>query len=139
MKNYKQIIHENHLIAIIINNKSISKGINFYTKPNNAFQIGIHLQDKGTKLLPHSHKISKPLSIKSIQEVLYVIKGKIKVNLYTLKGEKISSHILKVRESILLISGGHGVEFLENSKVYEVKQGPYPGVKKAKEYFQGDK
>ena len=35
--------------------------------------------------------------------------------------------MLKTGDIILLAQGGHGFEFLEESEIIEVKQGPYAG------------
>ena len=34
---------------------------------------------------------------------------------------------MKTGDVILLVSGGHGFEMLEESEIIEVKQGPYAG------------
>lgn len=110
-------------------------GVRFFTDERNPFQIGEHRRPKGTKLPPHIHIIEKPLVISTIQEVLVVQEGKIRVTLYTKEGTVIQKNILSAGDSMLLMDHGHGVDFLEDAKIFEVKQGPYPGTRHAKIYL----
>ena len=48
-------------------------------------------------------------------------------------GKKIGSAILNSGDTVLLLTGGHGFNLLEDSKIIEVKQGPYGGVDEDKE------
>jgi hypothetical protein len=69
------------------------------------------------------------------QEVLFIRKGKVKVNLYDNDLNFICSKVLEKNDVILLASGGHGFEMLEDSEMVEVKQGPYSGVSNDKTHF----
>ena len=135
MKNVEKVTEGKKLIAVIFRKNIAVDGVKFLTDKSNPFQLGIHSRKKGTALPPHVHKIEKPLTIKSIQEILYVVSGKVKVSLYGTNGKKIKSKTLLSGDSILLVSGGHGVDFLESSRIFEVKQGPYPGATKAKTFI----
>lgn len=123
------------LIAVVFRNSIKVSGVKFFTESKNPFQIGIHQRPKGLSLAPHVHKLDRPLIINTIQEILLVQKGKIKITFYTTKGKLITAKILDLGDSVLLIDGGHGVEFLADSRVFEVKQGPYPGSQSAKIYI----
>lgn len=119
------------VLAIIVRGDIKEKGVKFFTPHDYPFQIGFHNRKKGIILKPHYHPIQN-FNIKSSQEVLYVLLGSIKVDLYGINNKIFKSIILQTGDSILFVSGGHGVKFLKNSKVFEVKQGPYFGDKKAK-------
>lgn len=136
MKNVEKVKEDEKLIAVIFRKNITADGVKFLTEESNPFQVGIHSRKKGTNLPPHVHKIEKPLTIKSIQEILYIVSGKVKVSLYGTKGKKIKSKTLLSGDSILLVSGGHGVDFLESSRIFEVKQGPYPGATHAKIFLK---
>lgn len=136
MKGIERILFNKKLVAVVFRKSIDIDGVKFFTDEKNPFQVGIHNQEKNVNLTPHLHKIKKPFSIKTIQEILFVIEGKILVTLYTMGAKVISKKTLLKGDSILLISQGHGVRFLEKSRIFEVKQGPYPGRKHAKEYFQ---
>ncbi len=125
MKGVEKIFHGKKLIAIVFKKKLQVKELEFFTDDESPFQIGAHNRKKGVKLTPHIHYLKKPIIINSLQEWLLVTEGKILVTLYTEKGEIIDKKTLSEGDSILLIEHGHGVEFLQNSKIFEIKQGPF--------------
>ncbi len=132
MKGLEEIYSGRQLIAIIFRKNIKFSGIKFFTDPKNPFQVGVHSRKKGLKLNPHIHKLDQPIIIKEIQEILFIQKGKIKIELFSPSKKLLVKKILKTGDSILLLRGGHGVEFLEDSKIFELKQGPYPGSHAAK-------
>lgn len=136
MKGLEKVLFKGKLVALIFRKNIAVDGVKFLTEESNPFQIGLHNRQKGVKLSPHIHKISKPIVVREIQELLYILSGKIRVTLYNSKGGKIAKKTLIDGDSILLLSQGHGVDFLETSKIFEVKQGPYPGTANAKLYFK---
>jgi len=113
----------------------IPEGVHFYTSENNPFQVGIHKRKQGTKLPPHIHTTEQPITVNVVQELLTVVSGKIRVLLYSEKGKLCKKIVLSTGDSILLMHGGHGVEFLSDAKVFELKQGPYRGPSHAKIYL----
>ena len=125
------IKNQSKIIAIIIRKNISINGVKFFTPHSYPFQIGFHNRPKDTFLKPHLHPIHN-FFIKSSQEVLYVLTGKISVDLYSLNKNFIGQKILKGGDSILFVNGGHAIKFLKKSKIFEVKQGPYVGDKKAK-------
>ena len=61
------------------------------------------------------------------KEVLFIRKGKLRIDFYTNQQEYIESYMLETGDVILLSEGGHGFEILEETEMIEVKQGPYAG------------
>ena len=51
--------------------------------------------------------------------------GKVRIDFYDEKKDYLISKILYKGDVILLITGGHGFEMLEQSEMIEIKQGPY--------------
>jgi len=135
VKNIEKVESSKKLIALIYRSNIKVDGVKFLTDRKNPFQVGIHNRQKGVSLPPHIHRLDSLLTIKTVQEFLYVVDGKIRVTLFTEKGKKITRKTLSPGDSILIISGGHGVDFLEDARIIELKQGPYPGPSKAKHFF----
>ena len=48
-------------------------------------------------------------------------------NQQTNNQEYVCSRILESGDIIILAAGGHGFEMLEDTEIFEVKQGPYAG------------
>jgi hypothetical protein len=81
---------------------------------------------KGYKIQEHVHRL-QPREVSYTQETLFIRKGKVQVDFYKEDRSFLTSRELKTSDVVLLASGGHGFEFLEESEIIEVKQGPYTG------------
>ena len=121
----QKITFQKQLLALVICQEKLKRGICFYTENESALQVGKHARSKGEVIKAHRHVPVRVAKDEHLQEVLYVEKGKMKVNFYTDDGDLVDSKILKKGDMVLLISGGHRFEFLEPTSLIEVKQGPY--------------
>lgn len=136
VRGIEPVIYQKKEVACVYRSSIPVSGIRFLTDQNNAFQIGLHDRKDPVKLVPHTHNCPKPLSIPEIQEVLFVVRGKIRVTIVSeLNSKIIAKKLLSAGDAILLKSQAHGVEFLGNARVFEIKQGPYPGDAHAKHYL----
>ena len=59
--------------------------------------------------------------------MLWVRRGKVRVNLYNSQLKLVAVPVLVEGDLILLCGGGHSFEMLEETTMVEVKQGPYAG------------
>jgi len=57
--------------------------------------------------------------------VLYMRKGRVRVDFYREDESYVDSREISTGDVVLLSTGGHGFEMLEESELIEVKQGPY--------------
>ena len=122
----KKILLKSKLQAILISKRALnkSKGINFFTLNKLPFQLASMKHKKGHKISAHRHK--KFLrKIYTTSEVLFVLKGLIKVNFYNKKNKIFKNLIIKTGDIIIFFQGSHGFEVKKNSHFVEVKQGPY--------------
>lgn len=124
----EKIMDGNLILAIIIRERDWEKGLNFVSSDEDYQQVGIWGYDKGKKLAPHIHLVA-PRKVLRTQEVVFVKDGRIKADIYTENEEFLKSVELGKGDTIILFNGGHGYEILEdNTKVLEVKNGPYVGA-----------
>ncbi len=136
-KHLEQIFDEYRMIAIIIYSEYTSEGIEFFTPNNFSQQLASMSRPKGYKIQAHVHK-PVPRNVKYTQETLFIKKGRVKVNFYDEKKQYLETRILNSGDVILLVSGGHDFQMLEDTEMIEVKQGPYAG-NGDKERFEGIK
>lgn len=122
------------LIAIVVRKDFKKEGVNFISKPDFPLQLGISSYKRGNKIKAHLHT-EKEIKINNIQEIVHIESGKTIVNLYDLSGKKFKSVELLVGDTIFFVNGGHGFEILEDTKIIEVKQGPYSGKDNDKRYI----
>lgn len=121
-----KIIHGRFLIAVIIPFTYKSMGIKFFTPESFSQQLAFMSHGKGRIIEPHVHN-HNPREVVYTQEVLFIRKGKLRVDFYSDEREYLESRILEAGDVILLASGGHGFEVLEDVEMIEVKQGPFCG------------
>lgn len=122
----ERIIYRHQEIAYIIRAKYPVDNVEFFSESGDFLQVGFHKKLKGVKLKAHYHQFRNH-QISSLQEVLYIVKGIVKVNFYTKKGTLIETTILNKGDILFQRSLGHGFELLENTEIFEVKQGPFFG------------
>ena len=122
----KKIIHNDKLLAIIIPRNFEKEGIEFFTPDDFSQQLAYMKRPKNYVIPPHVHN---PVvrEVVFTQEVLFIKSGKVRVDFYDENKNYIKSIILEAGDVILLASGGHGFEMIEDSEIIEVKQGPYAG------------
>jgi len=122
------------IIAVVIRRDFQKEGVNFVSKEDFPLQLGISNYKKEDKVKPHSH-IRQEIRINKLQEVVHIDSGRVVANLYDMNSRIIKSVELATGDTIFLIDGGHGFEMLEDTKIIEVKQGPYLGRDKDKIYI----
>ncbi len=113
-------------LALVLKNDFYSDGIKFITPDDYSQQLAYMHHNKGHIILPHVHNEVKR-EIYYTKEVLVIKKGKLRCDFYSENREYIKSIILNDGDIILLVSGGHGFECLEETIMVEIKQGPYAG------------
>lgn len=103
-------------------------GLKFFSADADFIQFGTWGYDSGKELLAHTHnKVIREVPI--TQEVLYIRKGRIKSYIYDLKLQKIAEFEAKAGDLVVMLTGGHGYDILEDgTQVLEVKNGPYVGA-----------
>lgn len=115
---------EGKIIAIIVYNDYQKQGIDFFTPGEFSQQLAFISHKAGKTIGAHAHNACRR-DISLTQETLFVKKGKLKVNFYDDNKDYFDNRILEGGDVILLASGGHGFEILEDVDMIEVKQGPY--------------
>lgn len=120
--------NNNDILGIIIRNNYRKEGISFFTPDNLSQQLAYMEHKKGKIIESHIHNIVKREFLYT-QEVLFIKKGKLRVDFYDDKQKYVESYMLFPGDVVLLASGGHGFEVIEDIEMFEVKQGPYAGDK----------
>lgn len=126
---------EGKIFAIILRKGWQTEGVNFLTAEDSPLQLGVLVHKEGKEIRPHIHRPRREI-IKNIQEVLHIEQGKVEVDFYD-HGKKIARSILNSEDTILFMQGGHGFKILEDSRIIEIKQGPYRDKKIDKELIRG--
>lgn len=114
------------LLAVIVSHSFDKPGIHFFTPNDLSQQLAYMRHPAGKVIDPHVHNpVSR--SVQYTQEVLFIKRGRLRVDFYDSNQNYIESRVLQSGDVILLATGGHGFEVLEEIEMIEVKQGPYAG------------
>ncbi len=122
----EKINFKDQQLAIIVYDNFDLPGIHFFTGNELSQQLAFMNHPKGKMIDPHVHNPVKR-EVQFTQEVLFIKSGKLRVDFYTDTQIYLESRILSKGDVILLMTGGHGFEVLEDLQMFEVKQGPYAG------------
>ena len=125
-KGIETIKNGEDLVAIIIHRDFYQEGVQFFTPESFPQQLGFIAHKAGQIIEPHIHNIARR-EISVTQEVLFIRKGKLRVDFYDSQQRYLDSRVLETGDVILLAGQGHGYEILEDIEMIEIKQGPYLG------------
>lgn len=131
----EKITHHHQLLALIVSHHFNKPGIHFFSPDDLSQQLAYMRHPAGKIIQPHVHN-PVPRQVEYTQEVLFIKKGRLRVDFYNDHQDYLESRLLEAGDVILLITGGHGFEVVEEIEMIEVKQGPYVG-EKDKTRFQG--
>ena len=117
------------MLALIVRGKYRKrKGITFFTPNESTQQFGYMKHKRKHIIKPHLHK-KRLTKILTTTEVILILKGLLRVDFYNNAKKYLYSKILKEKDIIMLVTGGHGFKVLKNVEMLEIKQGPYNLIK----------
>lgn len=111
-------------IAIIVYRDYRVDGIKFVSPNEFSLQLGHMTRPAGYQVVPHIHNPVKRQTV-GTQEVLFLKKGKVRVDFYSRDQRFLESRELQEGDLILLAGAGHGIEVIEEATIVEVKNGPF--------------
>ena len=114
------------VLAILVRANYSGSGIRFFTPDNFSQQLAYMNRATGYVIPPHVHNAQRR-EVHLTNEVLFIKSGRVRVDLYDSDKVYAESRVLEAGDVILLVSGGHGFEMLDDTEMIEVKQGPYTG------------
>src|SRR5947208_10916762 len=99
-------------MSIIVRGEFREAGIHFFTENSLSQQLAFMSHPAGKLIAPHIHN-PVPREVQFTQEVLFIRKGRLRVDVYDADRHYLESRVLGPGDVILLIQGGHGFEVLE--------------------------
>ena len=114
-------------IATIIRAGFEPEQTTFVTPDSYYQQAGFIVYPAEAEIQRHVH-LPLQRHLTGTQETLVVRRGRLEVDLYALDRSLLGTWELSTGDIILLVAGGHGFRFLEDTVLLEIKQGPYTGL-----------
>jgi len=103
---------------------TIPSGSTPATNEKESLQLLTLKHPKGTYLKAHLHSPRKRVT-NQLQECWVVVKGKVRFDLYGPDKRFFKYIFLKGGQAFILISGGIGIHVLDDTEIFEVKNGPF--------------
>lgn len=135
MGQVEEIKKKNKLLAMIIRNNYECNGVDFITPNEYSQQVAYMHHPAGKAIDAHVHNLVHR-NVVLTQEVLFIKKGTLRVDFYDEYEDYLESKDLHAGDVILLVSGGHGFQVLDEVEMIEVKQGPYAGENDKRRFEQ---
>lgn len=123
----KRILHQGRVVALKIS--ALTDGTGPVTEPDGALQVLTLKYPKGKLVAPHIH-VPHHRETNLLQECLVVVRGKLRVSFFDEDSKPFDHVDIVTGEACITLSVAHSVEFLEDSEVIEIKNGPYIEDKK---------
>jgi hypothetical protein len=114
------------VLAYVVRAAATQTTTSFITGSEAAFQAGFVVYPAGGAVAPHVH-LPVVRTIVGTSELLLVRKGRCIVDIYSEDRALVASRELETGDLVLSVGGGHGFRMLEDTVLFEVKQGPYGG------------
>ena len=127
----EMITWRGNVIGLFLSHAHSPEKTRFLTADAEPLQCGIGIFKQGSRVEPHCH-VSEPVLISEFPEFIMIRRGKAKASVYDPEGVLLRTLEMVPGDSLLLLRGGHAFEFLEDTELLEIKQGPYLGRDKMK-------
>jgi cupin fold WbuC family metalloprotein len=129
----KQIIYNEKVVAIIHRSEDWKEGLDFLTPDETFIQAGTWWYQDGKVLKAHRHIVNERMAERT-QETVIVMSGSMRIDFYDESNAVFQQEIVKTGDMCVILTIGHGYVILEdNTKIIEVKNGPFTSVEKDKE------
>lgn len=124
----KIIEKDGTILAKHIRPEDWNDGLSFFSNDNEFIQVGAWKYDAGKELLAHIHN-EVERKITRTCETLYIVSGAIHAKIYDLDENFVDEFDAEQGDIVILLDSGHGYSILQDdTRVLEVKNGPYLGA-----------
>jgi hypothetical protein len=124
-----KVIEKNGLtLAKHITPADWNEGLSFFSADADFIQVGAWNYNEGKELMRHIHN-EVERKVTRTCECLYIVSGGIHAKIYDLDENFVDEFDAFAGDVVILLDSGHGYTILQdNTKVLEVKNGPYLGA-----------
>jgi cupin fold WbuC family metalloprotein len=129
----KEIKYKKNTVAILHSYLEWKEGLDFLTPDETFIQAGTWWYPSGKLLKAHRHIFNERTADRT-QETVIVLNGSMRIDFYDDDNNVFHQETVKTGDICVILSIGHGYEILENNtRIVEVKNGPFTSVEKDKE------
>lgn len=118
-----QYFDKNRKLVAVLHRKEREPGLEFVTEESQPLQVGVMYYPNGNSVRLHKH--TPPGEVTLTQEVLYVESGGASVEITDDNWAPLARFDIRQGDILIFCAGGHQLNIWPNTKIVEVKQGPY--------------
>ena len=118
----------NTLYAVVIPFDTQFSGVEFITDKYQEFQIGM-MKRNGLNNVPKHRHLNQKREIFKTSESLIILEGSLTISLWTNDNIFIKEIKIEKPSLVTLFTGYHKIRFNSETKLIEIKQGPYSASK----------
>lgn len=115
------------VLALIVRAGVMPQSTTFVTPDDFTQQAGFVVYPAGGEIPAHDH-LPIPRALIGTAETLFVRHGRMQARIYDRQRRLNATCVLSTGDVLMLVNGGHGFTMLEDTVLFEVKQGPYTGL-----------
>jgi hypothetical protein len=124
----QKIFSGNNLLAILHRSDNWKSGLDFITQDSDFIQVGTWFYENDKSLDRHYHNTAERITSKTC-ECIFIVSGKLQTSVYSPSKELVETIDLEEGDLMVFLDGGHSyITKSDNTKVLEVKNGPFLGV-----------
>jgi len=113
----------------------VPDGLAAYSDDDDFVQVLSWFYPAGKQLQAHVHR-DVPRTATLTQEAVVVMQGRMRADVFDDARNLLTEVVIEAGECMVFLRGGHGYEILDdNTRVLEIKNGPFLGVEADKEKF----
>ena len=124
--------------AVLVRAKLPRTGYNFVSQDEDSLQVGVNHYKSGQLARPHFH-LPAERALKDTLEMLHIDSGACLLSLYNDAKVRVYETRMESGDTVVLLAGGHALQMLDDTRIVEVKQGPYLGPARDKVFFEEEK
>lgn len=123
----KRLVRDNKTYAVLLSAEDFQPGAKFISEPEWRLQVGLLTLPAGHTISAHTHLPKDACPLELTQEFLLVLRGKMEVDFFDETGQGFHTETMREGDALFHIRGGHAFRFFEETRLIEVKSGPYRG------------
>ena len=136
MTSLEAIVDGTTTLAFVIRRDATSDETEFFTSDTSNFQAGFVVYPAGGHVEAHVH-LPVVRRVVGTSELLIVRSGRCIVDIYSDDRRLVASRELVPGDAVLSVGGGHGFRMIEDTVLFEIKQGPYGGLAEKERFDTG--
>jgi hypothetical protein len=126
MEGIQEIRAGDTVLAYVIPSSATASSTTFITPDEATFQAGFVVYPAGGEVVPHIH-LPVRREVVGTSELLFVRSGRCYVDIYDADRRIVATRELGAGDAVLSMGGGHGFRMIEDTVLFELKQGPFIG------------